>query len=246
MEDAEYHKMFEFEDNYWWYRGLHELVESYVKAIHSDRPLRILDAGCGTGRMMELLGEYGIIEGIDFSPLALSLCKRRHLKHVEIADLNEWDAQENIYDVLISNDVICTSPVADDLTVVKKFHTALKPEGTLILNLPAFDCLRRPHDTAVLGKRRYRRKKLVRDLERTGFRIVNANYRLPILFLFILIQKYIHKVFASDKKVISDLKPLPSIMNRSMLFLNRVENKMIVSGIPFPFGSSLFVVCKKK
>jgi SAM-dependent methyltransferase len=246
MEDAEYYKMFEFEDNYWWYRGLHELVEHFVNTFHSDQPLRILDAGCGTGRMLELLKNYGIIEGIDFSPLAVTLCEHRQLKNIEIANLNHWDSREKTYDVLISNDVICTSNVDDDLAVVKKFHRALKPGGALILNLPAFDCLRRPHDTAVFGKRRYRKKKLVNDLERIGFRIVMANYRLPFLFLFILIQKNINKLFASDKKITSDLNPLPSILNRSLLFLNRIENKMIISGLPFPFGSSLFVVCKKK
>jgi 2-polyprenyl-3-methyl-5-hydroxy-6-metoxy-1,4-benzoquinol methylase len=44
--------MFEFENDYWWYRGLHELTRHYVvkfKHAKSNEELRILDAGCGTG-----------------------------------------------------------------------------------------------------------------------------------------------------------------------------------------------------
>lgn len=254
MIKEEYQKMYEFENHYWWYRGLHQLVRYYVGRAENKKKeisaelFRIFDAGCGTGRMLELLDEYGTVEGVDYSPEAIALCKQRGLQKVETGDLNLWNSPPDVYDVIISNDVICTSGVEDDLAVIRKFHTALKPGGYLILNLPAFTILRRMHDIAVSGIRRYRKKKTVRTLQEMGFRMVRVNYRLPALFAFILFQKYILGLFPRDenKTVTSDLKPLPSWLNSLLYFMNRLENRLFTCGVPFLFGSSLFIVCEKQ
>jgi SAM-dependent methyltransferase len=248
MEKSEYYKMFEFENDYWWYRGLHELTRHYVakfKQAKSNEELRILDAGCGTGRMMELLEGYGIVEGIDHWQEAISLCKKRGLKNVQKGDLNTWDPPADTYDVIISNDVIYISTIEDDMAVVGKFHRGLKQDGILILNLPAFKVLERKHDIAVFGVRRYRKKRMLEQLREIGFVPVRASYRLPPLFFVILLQKYVvDRLSKGDEE--SDLKELPSFINSFLLWMNRLENKIITAGIPLPFGSSIFLVCKKK
>jgi 2-polyprenyl-3-methyl-5-hydroxy-6-metoxy-1,4-benzoquinol methylase len=248
MKKNEYYKMFEFENDYWWYRGLHELTRHYVakfKHTKFNEELRILDAGCGTGRMMELLDRYGIIEGIDHSEEAISLCKKRGLKNAQKGDLNTWEPPAETYDVIISNDVIYISTIEDDMAVVEKFHQALKKDGILILNLPAFKVLQRKHDIAVFGVRRYRKQGTLRQLKALGFVPVHASYRLKWLFFIMLVQKYVVDRF-SKGDVESDLKVLPSFINSFLLWVHRLENKIITAGIPLPFGSSLFLVCKKK
>lgn len=247
MEKVEYYKMYSFENEYWWYRGLHELVRSYIRRLKNTKPgeeLRIFDAGCGTGRMMELLRDFGIVEGIDYSADAVALCKERGLQRVEQGDLNSWNPPAEMADVIISNDVICTSGVEDDMAVVKTFYRALKKDGLLILNLPAFMALRRKHDIAVFGKRRYRKRKTLRQLKEIGFVPVFAGYRLPFLFFVMLAQKHLVERW-SRKPAVSDLKPLPRFLNSLLLGLNRLDNTLITSGIPLPFGSSLFLVMKK-
>lgn len=249
MEKNEYRKMYEFENDYWWYRGLHELVKKYTLKIKQKQvsgTLRIFDAGCGTGRMMEILAPYGSVEGIDYSADAIDLCRERGLTHAIEGDLNTWESLENMFDVIISNDVICTSGVEDDIAVLKKFHSALKPGGYFISNFPAFFLLRRNHDIAVSGKRRYRRGKTIKILEEIGFKVERASYRLPHLFFFLLFQKYLIESFSSGKEVTSDLKPLPSWINNLFLFFNRFENRLFTSGFPFLVGSSLFIVAHKE
>ena len=52
MYPDEYRVMFEIEDDYWWYRGLRELIKNLLARYapaRSSHP-RILDVGCGTGR----------------------------------------------------------------------------------------------------------------------------------------------------------------------------------------------------
>ena len=248
MEKNEYYKMFEFENGYWWYRGLHELVRYYVNQSKKENPhkeLRIFDAGCGTGRMMEILDPYGKVEGMDHSKEAISLCKKRGLKNAQIGDLNTWEPPQDFYDVIVSNDVIYISTIEDDMAVVRKFHQALKDQGILTLNVPAFKMLQRKHDIAVFGKRRYRKRKTLRQLREIGFVPVYASYRLPPLFFVMLVQKHLIDPF-SKGEVESDLKPLPCFINSFLLGMNRLENKIITAGIPLPFGSSLFLVSKKK
>jgi 2-polyprenyl-3-methyl-5-hydroxy-6-metoxy-1,4-benzoquinol methylase len=253
MEKNEYYKMFKFENEYWWYRGLHELVLYYVDKLKKSKTheselesLKIFDAGCGTGKMMEILenNKYGNVEGIDYSSEAISLCKQRGLGHAWLEDLNTWDSPTEAYDIIISNDVIYNSGVKNDMAVVKKFHRALKKEGILILNLPAFKVLRRKHDIAVFGKRRYRKKRTLRQLKAIGFTPVHASYRLLPFFFVILAQKHLVDCFHKGK-IESDLKPLSPFFNSFLLWMNRLENKLITLGIPLTFGSSLFLVCKK-
>lgn len=249
MYTDEYYKMYEFENDYWWYRGLHELIRDYIQKLADTRtaraePLHIFDAGCGTGRMMEILSPYGRVDGIDYSEDAIGLCQKRGLTQAQTGDLNTWTPPSQVYDVIISNDVICTSGVTDDMAVIKKFYDALKPQGFLILNLPAFMLLRRRHDIAVFGKRRYRKNQTIADLRKTGFEPIYAGYRLPHLFLIILAQKTLVEPFQKGDAV-SDLKPLPAPLNSVMLLIHRMENTMIRAGVPLPFGSSLFLVCRK-
>ncbi len=243
MDENEYTKMFDFENDYWWYRGMHELVRHFVQRAPGGPGRRILDAGCGSGRMLELLRDQGRGEGVDYSAQAIELSRSRGLERVRVADLNEWRGETDAYDVIVSLDVICTSGIRDEGEVLAEFHHALRPGGWLILNLPAFRLLRREHDVAVSGARRYRRGETIAQLRRVGFRPQRAGYRLPLLFLVILLRKLLHRRHTGPAE--SDLRPLPAWCNRLLLAGHRLDNRLFAAGLPMPFGSSLFVVCRK-
>lgn len=245
MEHGEYAKMCRMEDVHWWYLGLHDLVLSTIRSIQISSPFRILDAGCGTGGLMKILKGIGRVDGLDGSAEAVRWCLQRGLGNVSLEDLNIWEAPESSYDIIVSNDVICCSEVGSDLAVLKMFRAALKSGGSLIMNLPAFPCLRRGHDLAVHIERRYVNKPLRELLERAGFRVVKANYRLPLLFVFILMRKVFFNLSRKGEDIRSDLKPLPGAINRWLLNLHKLENRLLSAGLKFPVGSSIFVVAKK-
>jgi SAM-dependent methyltransferase len=238
--------MYSLENTYWWYRGLHELVEKHLR-VHARRaahPLQMLDAGCGTGRMMEIARRYGKVEGLDFSPEALKFCAVRGLHSYSCQDLTAWIPPPEKYDGIVCLDVLCHRSIKDEVAVYRKFLTALQPEGVLILNLPAFELLRRKHDRAVHSRKRYTKHRTVGPLAAAGFRIVYASYRLPFLFVLMLIKKAVeHR--SGNEKIQSDLKPLSPWLNAFFLALHRVENALLFSGITLPVGSSLFIVAKK-
>lgn len=244
MDKSEYVRMYHLESNFWWYKVLHELVDFTIRKNKKEGGIRILDAGCGTGRMMEICQKYGTITGIDYSADAVSFAKKRGLNNVEIGDLNDYSFEKDTYDAVICLDVLYHTGIRNDLEVVEKFYQSLKKDGILIINLPAFDYLKRPHDIVVHTKKRYRKKAFVNELKETGFSIISSSYRMPHLYFIILISKLFRKE-RNLKEAESDLKELPVWLNTILLNFGRMENWWLGRGFSIPMGSSLFIVAKK-
>lgn len=245
MLEDEYDRVADCEENHWWFRGLYELVEAYLRpASANEQRLRILDAGCGTGGMLGILRQYGEARGIDASEKAIAHCTRRGLA-AKVEDLNEWVPPEAAYDVVTSLDVLYHEGIWDDREILKKFHRALKPGGLLILNLAAFHFLKRSHDRRVQTRRRYKRGPLVGFLKEIGFNPEVATYRLLPLFFAIAAQKFWETVFGSHDDR-SSLEMPPAFLNAFLLAIHRSENRLIRTGVRIPFGSSVFIVARKR
>ena len=194
--------------------------------------------------MMEICRPYGTVRGIDYSPDAIYYAKKRGLRNIELGDLNNYPFEDEIFDVVICLDVLYHSAIENDRTVVEKFYHTLKKDGILIINLPAFDYLKRSHDLVVHTKKRYRKKAFEKELKEIGFTILISSYRMPLLYFVILITKmFNHKSRANESE--SDLKELPVWLNTLLLNYGRLENWWLKQGFGFPVGSSLFVVAKK-
>lgn len=246
MNTNEYALIHAMERDYWWYRGVHDLVATIIdKHRHSGDGLTILDAGCGTGGMLQHLRKFGDISGFDSSEEAIAYCKERTLANVYQQDLNSWVPPSDHFDIILCLDVLYHSAIESDAAIIKKFHLALKNNGICIINLPAFPILYRNHDLAVHTKKRYRRKETVLLLEDAGLQVRMATYRLPHLFMLIFVKKILLS-WLSEPKSQSDLQRLPEWLNAILFHLHRMENRVIAAGLPIPFGSSLFLVAEKK
>ena len=244
MDKSEYLRMYHLETKFWWYKVLHELVDFTIRKNKQEGKISILDAGCGTGRMMEINQKYGTVTGIDYSEDAVYYAKKRGLENIEMGDLNDYQFEKGAYDVVVCLDVLYHSAIQNDIAIVEKFYHTLKDDGILIINLPAFEYLKRSHDLVVHTKRRYRKKPFENDLKETGFTILRSGYRMPLLYFIILIAKLFPKKSKSDESK-SDLKELPVWLNTLLLNYGRLENWCLKQGFAFPVGSSLFVVAKK-
>ena len=162
---------------------------------------------------------------------------------MQYADLNTFTLSGERYDAITSIDVLYHRSILDPLSIVKKFHAALKPGGILFLHLPAYEFLRSSHDTLVHTGHRYtvrEAKKLVRD---AGFTIEHASYRLMFLFLPVFLLRWIRTLF--QKKETSDIGKVSPLVNAPLLFLSRIENALSRM-IPLPFGVSLYILAKKR
>jgi SAM-dependent methyltransferase len=246
MEQSEYGIMFKQENEFWWYRGLHSLVGYYIKTMKkSNAAIALFDAGCGTGRMLEIAKKYATVSGVDFSEDAVAFCRERNLENVTQGDLNTWKCRPELYDIVCSLDVLCHTSIINQQEIIDKFADSLKPGGMLILNLPAFQSIYRNHDRAVHTARRYVKRDLETLLQKSGFKVIFNNYRLPPLFLLVLVKRLFEK--KSEQNKMSDLFiKINPVTNFILYCYNMIENCMQVLKIPMPFGTSVFTVAVKK
>ena len=248
MKKNAYNEMFAVEDRHWWYVGLHDLVLLLAKELFSNRTLKILDAGCGTGGLISVLSRARHqVEGIDYSEDAIAFCHKRGLEKVFKADINSWIPTPNSFDLIVSMDVLCHKWVHNEILVLKTLAGGLKNNGLMMLNYPAFPILNRHHDEVVMIRERYTKKTLNKYLSDAGLEPVVLSYRLPLAFIFLLFLRIYEAVKANTLEAKSDIANIPSqIINQALLKIVKLENQAIAHGISIPFGSSLFVVVKKK
>lgn len=247
MNEREYERMFRVEDRHWWYAGLHELIMATVAAERAEEPLAILDAGCGTGRLCQLLQQFGHVTGCDASKQALELSRSRGLTELFHADLNDAVLGESCYDVITSIDVLYHQAIGDEEAVIANFHQALKPGGLLVLNLVAFEFLRSTHDIAVHTRRRYRVADLVPLLQRQGFVVEKASYRLAFLFAPIALYRLVKRFLphsSQSEQVDSDVYLPPAGINSLLLQLVRAENRLL-RHCALPFGTSVYIIARR-
>jgi len=251
MNAAEYQRMFLVESRHWWYVALHELVLHEVQGYAAGRSLDIYDAGCGTGRLAELLVPYGSVSGCDASAQAIDFCRQRGMAGVVQGDLQTVDVPQAGFDLITCIDVLYHQGITDDVAVLKRLHKALRPNGMLLLNLVAFPSLYSAHDVAVHTRERYTRPVLRQRLLSAGFTVERLTYRVSALFPLIWVWRWLRRHAlqrlqpAAQNQIASDLSMPSSMLNSGLLALMRLENRFLAH-VNLPFGSSLFAVCRKE
>lgn len=239
MEIKEYQRMYEFEDEYWWFVGRKNNIDKYINSINITKESSILDAGCGTGINMIHLSKYSNdIIGIDTSDEAIYFCMQRGLENVIKRDVEDLNLKHNSFDLITALDIL---EHIDDTKALSEFYKVLKPKGYLIINVPAFNFLWSKHDEALHHKRRYTKSYLKKKLMSEGFTIENISYWNTFLFLPMMLFRFFRKYFSNSSE--TDLKVLPKVINKCLIIILKIESTLI-GKINLPFGVSLLCLAK--
>jgi SAM-dependent methyltransferase len=247
MYPDEYRVMFEIEDDYWWYRGLRELIRALLAQYapeSSSRPM-ILDVGCGTGANLKLLQSYGNAIGIDISEQALGFCRARGIpeNRMFFASAVDLPFPAGQFDLIVSFEVLCN--LQDDSAAFHEIARVLKPGAPFIVGLPAYEWLWSDHDVAVGHKRRYDARALSEKLSAAGFQIERLTYANALLFPLIAAVRLLgRRPKAKQEPAHSDLVPLPRLIN-AVLTAVFVAEMRAVSRVNLPFGVTLIAVARK-
>jgi hypothetical protein len=117
----------------------------------------------------------------------------------------------------------------------------LRPDGIIVLNLPAFQWMLSDHDIRVHNVRRYTRREAARLLAASGFKPVSVSYWNSLLFpLMVLRRKVMRSADAG-----SDVQEYPVTINRLFLGILAFEDRLARIGIRFPFGGSVLAIGMK-
>ncbi len=246
MEQIEYEVMYHREEDYWWYVGLHDLVTAHIRQLLGDqRPVRLLDVGCGTGKLLDHCRSYRPF-GLEYSREGIRFVRQRGLERVVRASACQIPFADNSFDLITAMDVIYTIPAPGDLQALREMRRVLKPGGLVLQNLPAYEWLRSHHDLAVHTRQRYTRRRLRELLREAGLKEVVLSYRNTALFPVAALLRGLQKLLRPNPPgAKSDLRSLPRPLNRALTLPLLLENRLIRRGVRFPFGLSVYCVAMK-
>lgn len=111
---------------------------NYKKFFPKEPNSKALDIGVGRGEMLSCMKGWGYdYQGVDISPSTVELCSKLGLK-CELTDSTEgWLLhKKDHFDVVTLLDVLEHVPREHTIDFLKKIYFALKPGGTLIVQVP--------------------------------------------------------------------------------------------------------------
>lgn len=243
MDQREYLKLAETEDEMWYFRSLHRHVLRELKP-HLPPGAAVLDAGCGTGGLILSLAKGANrwrFSGIDFMPLACELTRKRCglETEVKVASITELPFADASFEAVVSADVICQVPNPE--VAVAEFYRVLKPGGLLVINVPAYQWMWSYHDVTCQTHHRYTRAELTTLLSHGGGSVRRAFHWNALMFPAIWAKR---KVFRS-KKDTSDVKTYPWPVEWAGRALTGLEHLWLRLGGSWAWGTSVFAVARK-
>ncbi|MEA2150829.1 MAG: hypothetical protein QOD69_2659, partial [Solirubrobacteraceae bacterium] len=158
MTSDELHAMITTDDRHWWYRGRRRILRATLDGLELPSPCRILDAGCGSGRTLDELADYGDACGVDVSPAAVDAARARG-HGADVGSVEDLPFPDAAFDLVTCLDVVEHTP--DDRRTLGELRRVTRPGGTLLLTVPAHPTLWSAHDEANRHYRRYTRGSLV-------------------------------------------------------------------------------------
>jgi SAM-dependent methyltransferase len=231
--------MLEVDEHHWWYRGRRRIIRAELDRLALPRDASVLDAGCGSGRTMEDLVEYGRVYGVEVDPDATEIARARGVGEVRIGRLEELPFDDAMFDLITCLDVL--EHVPDDRVALVELRRVCKPGGWLLATVPAYPALWSLHDRINHHYRRYERGTLRGAAADAGW-IVR---RVTSFFSFLLPPAAIVRL-AQRRRAEDDYKPDltigPPWLNTILEQPLRIEASWLGRGATLPAGLSLLAV----
>lgn len=256
MEVQAYKSMGLQEDSHWYYQArlwvISQLIKKYV--LESSARLRIVDVGCGTGRSVVALSQFGDVVGVEPSSVALEILRE---KFPEI-DVRQGTVEGIMaavggqsHDLVTALGVLCHREVLDPSSAVGQIANVLSPRGWFLWNDCIYPQLRREHDELVHCGRRFYPHEMHEILRKNGFEVIHSSNLLawgsPIAFALSLVYR-LRKRFSRNSremKLHSDDRPVPGILNEVLKGLTVAEWRLAECGVRFPVGVSRMILARK-
>ena len=234
------------ESHFWFEWRMKAMMQQLKDAnVPLEKNLKALDVGCGVGvlrKQVESATSWDVdCVDIDYHALQQVVEGRGRTMYYDI--LEKRDDFLEAYDVVTAFDVI--EHIKESKAFIEAMLAHLKPEGFLIINVPALQFLYSRYDEVQGHIKRYDIKTMKAELKDFNLTVLTMNYwgasNVPILYL----RKWLLR---ADKKSSSE-----DILRKGFQppgnFANAVFRKMMVIEMALmkkpPFGSSLLLVARK-
>jgi SAM-dependent methyltransferase len=174
MDQVEVQAMLNQEDRHWWYRGRRRIVCEELAQLPTGPTLRVLDAGWGSGRLLDELRDYGQVTGLDLNPDSVEVARSRGHEDVVQGPVEQLPWPDETFDLVISLDMV--EHTADDRVTLRELRRVTKPGGYFLMTVPALRALWSSHDVFNNHFRRYDRRMMRALAAETGWSIERMTY----------------------------------------------------------------------
>jgi len=191
---------------------------------------RVLDFGAGIGTFAKLISKFAP----DIICIEPDKDQLNHIKYeLGLKAKSNLDLVKNkSVDVIYSLNVF--EHIQDDFSAIKQCYKKIKPGGSLLVYVPAYQLLFSNMDKHVGHFRRYSMSDLSQKINASGFTIEKAEYIDSLGFLISFLYKFINK----DGKIsIKSIKIYDTFIFRISRLLDLLFGKY--------FGKNLFIIAKK-
>ena len=224
--------------DHFWMRWRHRVLIQQLNRFDSTIK-NALEIGCGHGVVREMLErDLAIpVDGCDLNRHALEMATQGRGRLLVYDIFDENAEMLNAYDMILLMDVI--EHIEDDVAFLSASLKHLKPNGIVVINVPAHTSFYSQYDEVAGHKRRYNAQGVkalfcaanVRPISmiQWGFSLVPLLLARKVMLSFVSRERTIRTGFAP-----------PNALARSVLgALQSIETNMPFS---MPLGSSLFAI----
>ena len=232
----------ENEKEHWWYKGRREIISTVInKFVHRGKKLKILDFGAGSGTNTITLSNYGDVYVYEKDKNTLNYLKKKFANNTNIFLLDEIK-EDFFFDLVIASDVI--EHIKNDDEILKFLSKILKPEGYILITVPAYNFLYTERDKFLGHFRRYNKKMLKNRVEKYFNTIKSSYYNFFLFFLSLILFVFIK--WFKIKSFITSTENTPNFLVNNFFYKTFSFEKFFLKYLNFPFGASMIYLAKKK
>ncbi|MGA9335821.1 MAG: class I SAM-dependent methyltransferase [Rudaea sp.] len=239
MEVSAYAIEAEIESTHWWFTERRRLLARLIADLEIPVDARILDIGTSTGTNLRMLRDLGFrrFEGLDASDEAVRWCADKGYGKVTKGDVCALPFPDASFDLILATDIL--EHVDDDVSALTEIRRVLKPNGHVLVTVPAFEFLWGGQDEVAHHKRRYLGRELRRRAEKAGLRDLRHFYFNYLLFLPILLVRRAVRIAGISARNENQINS--PLINRILKVVFRLDVRSAPILRP-PFGVSFCLV----
>jgi SAM-dependent methyltransferase len=233
------------EDRHFWFKGLRRNARLMLdqSGVRPGLGL-VLDCGAGTGRNLDWLSSYGPAYGVDLTPLALEVGRRkgRRLARGSVTDL---PFPTGAADLVTSFDVLYCMDDDGEARTLREMWRVLKPGGVALINSAALNFLRGSHSTLSSERRRYTPARMRTALVAAGFEVERVTFTNCALFPPVFAVRGLQRLTGkanepSDSDLDVPIAPVNAFFDACLT----VEH-LLLARVNMPIGTSVMAIARK-
>jgi len=232
------------EKHHWWHRARRHIIFTLLSRYAPQNHGKVLDVGCGPGTTMSYLKKFGQVIGIDISSDAVKFCRDSGHKYTMCASAEKLPIKDEEFPLITMLDVL--EHIEDDMQVLHELARICKPNGIILLTVPAYRFLWGDIDEICKHKRRYTASELCARLRAAGLHIERVSYMNALLLPVTWLSRRWKAMTGKNKPLKSPFeKKYPAWLSHILESLFKLEASFLKTW-DLPFGVSIICVVRKQ